>query len=242
MKNDNLEKINLLGVGFTASPHKKILEYIDKSLKNTNEKYYIVTPNPELLMLARDNAEYKKILNEAKIALADGVGVTIASRLLGKGHLERLAGVDLVDFLSREASVWGFTTGYLGAQANVAEETADCLQKKYSGLKVSFAKNELKDIKKMPKTDILFVAFGSPKQEIWIKSNLSKLPVKIAVGVGGSFDMISGRVPRAPKLIRDLGFEWLFRLIIQPWRIKRQLKLISFSFWVFKESLKRYIA
>ncbi|MDP2633074.1 MAG: WecB/TagA/CpsF family glycosyltransferase, partial [Candidatus Curtissbacteria bacterium] len=87
--------------------------------------------------------------------------------------------------------------------------------------------------------DILFVAFGAPKQEFWIDNNLEKLPVKVAIGVGGAFDYISGKVPRAPKLIRNIGFEWLFRLIAQPWRIKRQLSLLEFSWLVVKEKFKQ---
>jgi N-acetylglucosaminyldiphosphoundecaprenol N-acetyl-beta-D-mannosaminyltransferase len=88
---------------------------------------------------------------------------------------------------------------------------------------------------KSKKTDILFVAFGSPKQEIWIAENLNQLPAKVVIGVGGAFDFISGKVRRAPVFIRQLGLEWLFRLIIQPWRIKRQLKLLTFIDLVLKE-------
>ena len=90
---------------------------------------------------------------------------------------------------------------------------------------------------KSKKVDILFVAFGSPKQEIWIADNLNKIPAKVVVGVGGSFDFISGKVPRAPKFVRNLGLEWLFRLIIQPWRIKRQLSLLEFIYLVIREKL-----
>jgi len=87
--------------------------------------------------------------------------------------------------------------------------------------------------------DILFVAFGAPKQEFWISENLDKIPVKIAIGVGGAFDYISGKIPRAPFFVRKLGMEWLFRLLVQPWRIKRQLSLIEFAWLVIKEKLSR---
>ena len=86
--------------------------------------------------------------------------------------------------------------------------------------------------------DILFVAFGFPKQEQWIAENLDKIPVKVAMGVGGAFDYISGNVPRSPVFIRKLGLEWLFRLIIQPWRLKRQLALFKFIYLVLREKLK----
>ena len=85
--------------------------------------------------------------------------------------------------------------------------------------------------------DILFVAFGSPKQEMWIAQNLRRIDVRIAIGVGGAFDFISGKVARAPLWIRNLGLEWLFRLIVQPWRAKRQIALVKFVFLVIKERL-----
>jgi len=90
-----------------------------------------------------------------------------------------------------------------------------------------------------PGIDILFVAFGAPKQEFWINENLQKIPVKIAIGVGGAFDYISGKIPRAPSFIRNIGLEWLFRLIVQPWRIKRQLALIEFICLVLKEKINK---
>lgn len=88
--------------------------------------------------------------------------------------------------------------------------------------------------------DILFVAFGSPKQEIWIAENLDKLPVRVAIGVGGAFDFVSGKVKRAPVWVRKIGLEWLFRLILQPWRIKRQLRLFKFVFLVLGEKVKAH--
>lgn len=94
---------------------------------------------------------------------------------------------------------------------------------------------------KVEKVDILFVAFGSPKQELWIAKNLKNIPATVSIGVGGAFDFVSGKVPRSPKILRKLGLEWLFRLIIQPWRIKRQLSLITFVFLVLKEKIKTIV-
>ena len=127
--------------------------------------------------------------------------------------------------LIKLASEKGFTIGFLGGRCEVADKVVERLQKKYQNLKINYVAEEPGEI---PKTDILFVAFGAPKQEKWIAENLEKIPVKVAMGVGGAFDYISGRVPRAPAWIRRLSLEWLFRLIIQPWRIKRQLKLLKY--------------
>jgi N-acetylglucosaminyldiphosphoundecaprenol N-acetyl-beta-D-mannosaminyltransferase len=235
----DFEKIYLLGVGITNVSEKKILEYIIKNLRKDGRKYYIVTPNPELLVIATRENRYKNVLNGAKIALPDGIGIVLASRLLGKPITARISGVDFVENLCKEVSKWPITVGFLGGGPNVAEVTADCLQKKHPGLNVGLVSEEWSKDLTLKKIDILFIAFGSPKQELWIAQNLKELPATVSVGVGGSFDFISGKVPRSPKILRDLGLEWLFRLIVQPWRIKRQLSLITFVFLVLKEKIKK---
>lgn len=237
-KMKNFEKIFLLGVGLTDATEGEVLEFIITGLEKQTEKYYIVTPNPELLVLASKDEKYKRVLNGATLALPDGIGVMKAAQLLGTSLKQRVHGVDLVETLCSHVSNRPITVGFLGAGPNVAEITSECLIKKYPGLKVGLVAQEWSESLKGKKIDILFVAFGSPKQEIWIKNNLQILPAKVIVGVGGSFDFISGRVPRAPMLFRSIGLEWLFRLIIQPWRLRRQLSLIKFAYLVIKEKLK----
>ena len=239
------KKKKILGIGFTNAREDEVLEYILLGLENDRQKYFIVTPNPEILVLARNDTDYKKILNSAKIALPDGIGVMIAGKLLNKELKEKITGVDLVESICRAVEEKPITVGFLGAGPAVAEQTAECLRRKLPNLKVVFAARGdpdektvslLKDSKK--EIDILFVAFGSPKQEIWIYENLEKLPVKVVIGVGGAFDFISGKVKRAPAFIRNMGFEWLFRLIYQPWRAKRQFALVEFIFLVLQERFK----
>jgi N-acetylglucosaminyldiphosphoundecaprenol N-acetyl-beta-D-mannosaminyltransferase len=232
------EKVNILGVGFTNVTQDQVLEFITKDLDNSSKKYYIVTPNPELLVIAARDKEYKTILNNAKLALVDGMGVILASKVLGRPLNSRITGVDLVENLCRRISKQLVVAGFLGSGPGIAAKAVECLQKRYPGLKVGWVSEEWTDELKDKPVDILFVAFGSPKQEMWISKNLDKLPVKLAIGVGGSFDFISGKVLRAPKILRQIGLEWLFRLIIQPWRIKRQLSLITFVFLVIKEKLR----
>lgn len=230
----NFEKIFLLGVGFTDAVEREVLEFIVTGLEQQTEKYYVVTPNPELLVIASKDKHYRDILNRAKLALPDGIGVITGAQLLGTPLKQRIHGVDLVKSLCREVSNQPITVGFLGAGPNVAEVASQCLIKECPGLKVGLVAGEWSLALKDKKIDILFVAFGSPKQEIWIAENLEKIPAKVVIGVGGAFDFISGRVPRAPKVLRSLGFEWLYRLIIQPWRIKRQLSLITFVFLILK--------
>lgn len=234
----NFEKTFLLGVGLTSATEDEVLEFIYTGLQKSSEKYYIVTPNPELLVIASKDREYKSILNSAKLALPDGIGVMYGAWFVGKPLKQRIAGVDLVKSVCNYISKQPITVAFLGAGPNIAVKASDCLQKMYPGLKVVYAQSEWSKELNDKKVDILFVAFGSPKQEIWIKNNLKNLPVKIAIGVGGSFDFISGKTPRAPKFLRSLGLEWLFRLAIQPWRIKRQLSLVKFVYLVIKQKLQ----
>lgn len=239
-----LEKKNLLGVGVTNASENEILEYILQSLQKKGEKYYVVTPNPEILVYANKNREFKNILNNARLALCDGTGLFLAGWFMGKSFKGRVTGTDLVKNLCFAVSKRPITVGFLGGGSGVAERTAECLKSEFPGLKVAFAGSEpdklLKSLKN-PKLliDILFVALGFPKQEEWMAENLDKVPVKVAIGVGGAFDYISGRVKRAPKFLQNSGFEWLYRLIRQPWRIKRQLALLEFIFLVLKERFRR---
>ncbi|MCL4387086.1 WecB/TagA/CpsF family glycosyltransferase, partial [Patescibacteria group bacterium] len=205
------------------------------------KKVFIITPNPEILTYASTHPDFKNTLNSADLALCDGVGLLLAGKLLGKSLKQRMAGVDFVKNVCREASESNsagakkpITVGFLGARGSVAERASDCLQKMYPGLKVSFAKEELKEGEKVS-VDILFVAYGFPKQEEWIASNLERLDIRAAMGVGGSLDYISGEVKRAPSWIRKIGLEWLYRLFRQPWRIKRQASLIKFAALILKE-------
>lgn len=202
---------------------KTVEDWLEKS-----EKHYIVTTNPEFLLIAQTDPKFKRILNNADLAVPDGNGLKIGTDIVCN-----TPGIDLMEELCKMAAEKGATVGFLGSKVGVAELTAERLKKKYPKLKVTFASDGSRLLApSLPKTDLLFVALGAPKQEFWIAENLDKIPVKVAMGVGGSFDFISGKVPRAPKWLRDLRLEWLFRLIIQPWRIKRQIRLIKYLYLV----------
>lgn len=265
-----MNKDNILGVSITTSSEDGVLEYITIRLKNNIKKLFIVTPNPEMIVFAGRNFEFKSTLNKADIALPDGMGVVWASKLLGKGVKGRIAGVDMVFKICHMLSQRGLTAGFLGGKDGVAEKTVECLVKRYPKLRVAFVGREpsedwynqidrhgttqnvtrknaevdsvvQRNIPRGSAIDFLFVAYGFPKQEKWIWENLDRIPVKAAMGVGGAFDYISGKVPRAPKLIRDFGLEWLYRLIIEPWRWRRQLALLQFIWLVVKEMVRMKI-
>ena len=256
-----LVKKEILGVEVTDASSERILEYVFTFLAEKREKMYIVTPNPEIITYAARHEGYKNVLNAAGVALCDGAGLLWASRVLGIPLKERISGVDFMEKLCKESVRKTVSVGFLGGRNNVAERTAECLKEKYPGMNVSFVAEEWSEEgfmttekyqdqeknKKMLNTkylihntdviDILFVAFGFPKQEEWMAENLKKLPVRVMMGVGGSFDYLSGEVRRAPKFVRSLGLEWLFRLIRQPWRLKRQIDLLKFVTLVLKQRL-----
>lgn len=213
----------ILGVKIDDVNMDQALEIVHQWLQKS-EKRYIVTPNPEFIMAAQKDLEFRKILNDADLSIPDGAGLKLSGKVKNT-----VSGVDLMEKLVERSADWGATVGLLGGRDGVAEKTAECLLQKYPKIKIVFANDE----KASGKCDFLFVAFGAPKQEKWIAENLPKLPVKVAMGVGGAFDYISGKTPRAPKWLRSLGLEWLFRLMIQPWRIKRQISLVKYLWLIY---------
>lgn len=213
----------------------------------SNKQNLIFTPNPEMLVDAQSDKYFKKVLNLSDLNLSDGFGVSFVS--LGK--IKRVTGADFVFKLCELAQKENKSVYLLGAGSKeVLQKTVNNLKKQFPNLhivgfnpgpKIDFIvvedenkifaeqnanDNTIHDII-MSAPDILLVAFGHNKQEKWIYENLVNLPsVRIAMGVGGSFDYISGAVRRAPCFLRKIGLEWVYRLAVQPWRFRRILKAI----------------
>ena len=213
-----------------------IAQWID-----TGGVHQIATVNPEFLMKARHDPEFRATLQRAALCIPDGIGVLWATRLRGKKLRERVAGSDLVPLLSAEAAPHGWRIFYLGAAPGVAEKAAGILAARYPGLNVagcyagSPAPEEDDDIVARvcaAQTDILLVAYGAPKQDLWLDRNLARTGAAVGIGVGGSFDFIAGVSQRAPRWIQRLGLEWLYRLAREPWRWRRQLALPHFAWLV----------
>ena len=255
--------MKMLGVKIDKLSLNEVLNKV-KGFLEDGKSHYIVTPNPEFLVKAQKDEEFFKILNKADLSVPDGIGLVFASLLLGEKIKERVTGVDLMEAICKKAAKKKWPVFLFGAGPGVAERARENLRGRYKKLKVfiinqSENKNSHPDfferftlkgsdasqknldcslLHKSP--SILFVALGAPKQEKWINENLKKMPnIKLAVGVGGAFDFISERVKRAPEFMKALGLEWFWRLIIQPWRIKRIFNaLIVFPYLVFKEKIK----
>lgn len=194
---------------------------------------FIVTPNPEIVLRAKDDEIFKNVLNSASLSIPDGFGLLLVSRLTKNRLKERVSGADLFEALCFECSKNNKSIFLLGGQADVAKKTAEKLQRKFPNLKIAGWLDGDVDLENCwqvindAKPDALFVALGAPKQEKWIYGNINKIKnLKLAMGVGGTFDFISGKAKRAPKFLRDAGFEWLWRLIIQPRRINRTFNAV----------------
>ncbi len=199
--------------------------------------HQVVTVNPEFVVEAQANDNFKSVLNTADLCIADGVGLLYASRFLGHVPLSRVTGVDLSWELARLCFEQGKAMYLVGGAYGVAEKTAMCMNERYphvvlaaeEGIPESIVQSDVEEATRALvarinaiKPDVILVAFGAPRQDLWIDQHLSQLvSVKIAMGVGGTFDYISGVLPRAPQWMRILGLEWLYRVVRQPQRITR---------------------
>lgn len=197
---------------------------------------HVVTVNPEFIMLARKNAEFRQALLDADLAVADGIGAVLAGRILGWPLPERIGGVDLVQRFAAVAPA-GTRLFLLGARPGVAKEAAAVLAARNPGLTIAGAlagspgpEHEDDIVAKIvaARPHLLLVAFGAPTQELWIARNKERMRTPVCIGVGGAFDFISGRAPRAPLVLQRAGLEWLYRLARQPWRWRRMLALPRF--------------
>lgn len=198
-----------------------------KTYLTEDKLHHVIPVNPEFIMATRRDSELLEIANSSDLTIADGVGLRIASGILGIDVGRRIPGVDLTWELARLSAEKGYSMFLLGAAEEVAAKAADRLRGTYPSLKIAgtYSGSPTEDgvVERVNSSgaDILLVAFGVPKQEKFVHDNRDKLKPRIAMSVGGTFDFIAGIVPRAPKWMRSAGLEWLYRLIKQPERINR---------------------
>lgn len=206
--------------------------------------HQIVTVNPEFVMAARRDPAFRAVIEGADLCLADGVGLLWAGRVLGRPLPERVAGSDLVPQIAALAATRGWRLFLLGAQPGVAARAAEALRRASPDLRVvgtyagSPADEEapiIIELIRAKRPDILLVAYGAPAQDLWIARHRAALQVPVMMGVGGAFDFLAGVARRAPRWMRQMGLEWLHRLIRQPWRWRRMLALPHFAARVVAE-------
>ncbi len=243
-QNSPLESVYVLGVRVDRLSEQQALDTIERMVARhrTNEGQIaceqIITVNPEFVMMAQRNEDFRIAINQAALVLADGMGVVWATRYVGRPVPERITGTDTLAALARRCALRGYRLYLLGAAPGVAEAAGARLQELAPGLEIAgtYAGSPAPDEEdaiieriRAAKADVLCVAYGAPAQDLWIWRNLSRLPVAVAMGVGGAFDFLAGRQRRAPRVMQRLGLEWLYRLYREPWRWRRMLALPRFA-------------
>lgn len=233
---------HLLDVRIEVLNSDQILEQLKTYLKG-NKFHHIATVNPEFLVEAHQNKAFKKVLNTTALNICDGFGIQFWTKILYKKNITRITGVYLAQTLCEMAEKTRQSVYFLGG-FGVAQAAAKKMKKKYPNLIIAGTEDGSPKVLSATlvkaKPDIVLVAFGAPAQEFWIdtfKVNLKS--VKVAVGVGGTFDFWAGKVKRAPQLMQKFGLEWLWRLMTQPQRFKRIYKaVVVFSWLVLKEKFQ----
>jgi len=205
---------------------------------------YVVTPNPEIVWLCRENPDFAKLVSEARLVLADGVGITLGAKILGRPLKGRVPGIDFASALFAEMAQGSGSVFLYGAKPGVAARAGENLKAQYPGLKVSGTMDGYGDPELAAETireaqpDLLLVCLGAPRQEQWMAKYQGTLGVSLMAGLGGALDVFAGEVERAPVGWQKLGLEWLYRLLKDPRRIKRMIKLPLFLFAVIGERFR----
>lgn len=252
-------RVVVLGVPVDCMNMADTLDQLESFIdtgRSTGKWHQVATINVDFITNAIHDPEQMSLLQQVDLAMPDGMPVVWGGRLLGAEMEERVAGVDMVLDLAERAAQKGYSLYLLGASPGVAARTAQILQDRFTGLKIAGVSSpEIKSVGDTPQIvleeiknaqpDILFVAFGNPKQEKWIKHFGDHLKVPVIVGVGGSFDLISGNKKRAPEWMQRSGLEWIFRLAQEPGRLWRRYgrNMTAFTWrflrqWIMLESLR----
>jgi len=220
--------IEILGVRVDNLSVAEIEEKLIKILKNQPEQKFIATLNPEIVLKAHRDEKYRHILNSADLNICDGFGLRLAGFLKGKRLKSRFTGVKMADFLLENAKKYNLRVLVIAVKNSLSapKEIERAISKKYPGLSVkseyylpsqSWIENAI-----IKEAEIVFVNFGAPNQEKFIFENREKFPsAKILVGVGGTFDFLTGHIARAPRFLRAIGLEWIWRMIQEPKRFRR---------------------
>ena len=237
------ETVNIMGLPINSiSLEGAVATVEDWSARKRNDPGLpgrrIVTANPEYVMSARRDTELMNLIQAADMVTPDGVGLIVAAKLFGTPLPGRVTGVDLSLALARRSVNTGLRLFLLGAAPGVGEEAAANLRQKFPGICIvgTFSGDagpdgDAETLKRVreARPDVVLVAYGIGKQDRWAVRNLDLSGAAVSIGVGGTFDYLSGKVPLAPYIIRRLGMEWLFRLITQPWRWKRDIAMLQFG-------------
>lgn len=238
-------RIDVLGVGFDNLTLSEAVEKGCELLRREGTRY-VVTPNPEIVEVCRENPAAREAVNGAALVLPDGIGVIRGAAMLGTPLKERVPGIEFAAGLLEKMAGEGMSLYLLGARPGVAETAAERLKERYPGLRVAGVHDGyfqedgpiVADIRQSG-ADAVFVCLGAPKQELWMAKNGPATGARLLCGLGGSLDVFAGTVKRAPKFWCDHGLEWFYRLCSDPRRLGRMMKLPLFLIHVKREGRRK---
>ena len=233
-------RTQILGVSIDNTTKEEALNRIQNVFEQ-NGRLFVTTPNPEMIVAAQKNHEFKDILNRADLALPDGFGLKIAGKINGFSLKERITGTDFLLDLCRLANKRQIKIFLLGGRGGAGGKSKLNLETKFPKLEISTSEEIFTNTP--DKKIMLFAAFGHGRQEKIAKELFDHYPnIILAMGVGGAFDFLSGRIKRAPNWARRCGLEWLFRLIIEPWRIRRIWNAVPvFLYYILKNKITKFL-
>ncbi|MDP4109131.1 MAG: WecB/TagA/CpsF family glycosyltransferase [Bacillota bacterium] len=239
-----MEKIRVLGVDFSNVTLESAADRAMDMLASKS-KGYIVTPNSEIVYECLKNDALNKAVNDAALVLPDGIGVIYASNIYKTRLKGKVAGIDFASEFCRRMKDTDYSLFLLGAKPGIAGKAAEELLMKYPGLHINgvrdgYFANDDEAIKAVNEAapDVVFVCLGAPKQELFMRANAGRINATVLVGLGGSLDVFAGVVNRAPDIFIKLGLEWFYRLLKEPKRIGRMMRLPLFLTAAAKDSLK----
>ena len=234
--------VKILDLPFIAESRKTILDLIAKRVEN-EEKTFIITANAEIAMYARENKEYLELIKKSNYIVADGIGIVKGAKILNENIPERIPGIELMMDMLEYGNLNNKKVYFYGAKPDTIEKMVTILKNKYPKLNIvgyhhgyhDDSDNKIMNEVIQLKPDYVFVAKGCPLQDEWITKVLDNVDKGVFMGVGGSFDVISGNVKRAPELWQKLNLEWMYRLLSNPQRMGRYVSLPKFVIEVLKD-------
>lgn len=238
--------IKVLHINFIKATFNQFIKQLEEDLK-TKQNKFIITANPEIVLYANDNPKYMELINSADYVTPDGIGIVKAAKTLGTPIPERITGYDTLIELLKIANKNNLSIYFLGSKEEVITATIDKVKKNYPNLKIAgyhngYFKDDLAMQKEIieSKPDIVFAAIGFPKQEFFLNAMQNQRKSNaLWMGVGGSFDVLSGTKKRAPKIFQNLHLEWAYRFITEPTRAGRMLAIPKFMIKIQQEKKHR---
>ncbi|HEU4964930.1 MAG TPA: WecB/TagA/CpsF family glycosyltransferase [Bacilli bacterium] len=252
MATDNrisIQKVNILGVPFSTLSFEETLRILTENLSGGERPLHIITANPEIVMMARTNDTIRTLLHEADLVTPDGIGAVWASQYYGHKLRDRVTGMELSGGLIEYAAAHNLSVYLLGATPPSNSKAVENLRTKYPHLRITghhgyFQSDEEPYIAEHVRTfkpDLLLVGLGMPRQELFIQTYKEQIGAKVLIGIGGVIDIFAGTVKRAPRIWQKARLEWLYRLLSQPSRWRRQLVLPQFVMTVLRDPHKKRV-